>query len=228
MFTHIIYKCLFLNVMSAIGGRPDTHVRSISDKSVRATYMSSSRLFGIACCHPSPGLCAIFVLLAICLANFASSNPTDTGETQTENDTLIAGENVIEAWSGWVEEARSTIHIAMYKLTSRTALKALIAARQRGVEVRLVLDGKAAADKASLAGEAASAGLDVVLWPSSLYGKLHTKLTILDRESVILGSFNLTESAEERNTEVLLYTRDKSVVKDSFSAWESLHSRAEE
>ena len=138
------------------------------------------------------------------------------------SDELIVGKNILEAWLKAVENTRESILIANYKLTSTAALVALVEAHKRGVAIKVILDGKEADKEKSLALEARRAGLDVERWPTEAMGKLHAKFSIFDQNRVIFGSFNLTESAEENNTEVFFSTDDPRVVQDFISAWKGL------
>lgn len=161
----------------------------------------------------------LLMVLSVLLIRFSSVNAYDG---QMQNDELIVGKNILEAWLKAVENARESILIATYKLTSTTALDALVKAHKRGVAIKLILDGKEANKKKSLAFEARLAGLDVESWPTETLGELHAKFSVLDDKRVIFGSFNLTESAEVRNIEVFFSTDDLGVVQDFISAWKGL------
>ena len=161
----------------------------------------------------------LFTLPLIVLISQLSYGAEDN---QIKGDSIIIGENVVDTWLKAVDDAEESIYIATYKLTSKSALKALVKAHKRNVEIKLILDGEAAGKKKSLAREAVRYGLEVTLWPSDTLGKLHTKLYIFDGRRVIIGSFNLTESAEKGNTELLFSAEDETIVQDCISAWISL------
>ncbi len=158
-------------------------------------------------------------ILSLTAAYAADRNGTEMKER------LIVGENVIEDWCDAILDARQEILVAVYKLTSKTALESLLERRGDGVEVRLILDERAARNPESLAEEARAAGLEVSFWPSAKRGKLHVKLTIIDRRVVILGSFNLTESAQKTNTELFYLSTQESLVAEALKRWESLQQR---
>lgn len=155
-----------------------------------------------------------FIAAGLMLTGLFRADRTARGEENAvEQDTLLFGGEILDSWIQAVGEARRTVDVAMYKLTSSRALEALGEAEQRGVRVRLLLDGKEAARKNSLARKARKAGLAVSLWPTDSRGKLHVKLTLIDEETAILGSFNLTTSAERVNREFLLLTADEHILK---------------
>lgn len=141
-------------------------------------------------------------------------------------DTLIVGKDIINAWLDLVDGAEETILIATYKFTSRTALNELIEAKERGVEVKMIFDGAAAAKKNSLVDKAINAGFEVRKWPSGEAGKMHVKLYIFDNRIMVSGSFNLTRSAETENTELMFRTDDKRALEDALAAWNSLYEIA--
>ena len=140
-----------------------------------------------------------------------------------EDKKAVVGRNPISTWVQAVDEAEEAIWVVNYKLSSESALEALIAAQRRGVQVEIILDGKAARKGSSLAMPAKQEGLDVTLWPTGTLGKLHAKFTIFDSRKAIFGSFNLTDSAEKENTELFYCTADPNVVGDLLSAWQTLH-----
>jgi len=48
----------------------------------------------------------------------------------------------------------------------------------------------------------------------------HNKIMIIDRETVITGSFNFTKAAEEKNAENLLIIKNKELAKIYLDNWE--------
>ena len=163
--------------------------------------------------------------MIICLLFASFSAATDNSPMKT--DSFYTGKDVLIPWVEAVENARETIYIAVYKLSSTKALNALLEAAGRGVEVKLITDEAAADKKSSLAGKAAAGGVEVTLWPTEVLGKLHAKFYIFDGKSAFIGSFNLTESAEKSNTESFIFTHDKALVPDMLRSWEMLKEEAE-
>jgi phosphatidylserine/phosphatidylglycerophosphate/cardiolipin synthase-like enzyme len=113
-----------------------------------------------------------------------------------------------------VKGARERVHVAMFVLTDRRLVQALITARRRGVDVRVVVDGTQHAnlehrkdDKArQLRRELAMLKDADVLRPSGSGRQLHHKLAIIDG-TAITGSANWSEAAWTQNHEVLLVLR---------------------
>lgn len=55
----------------------------------------------------------------------------------------------------------------------------------------------------------------------------HNKVMVIDGETVIMGSFNFTKQAEEKNAENLLVTRDRKMVELYTRSWQE-HERHSE
>ena len=108
-------------------------------------------------------------------------------------------------------EARQTIHVQAYLLTSRSIARALQDARVRGVAVEILAD-KEMVSKGdnSLIPKLAAEGIPV--WLETRYANAHNKILLVDaltaRGFVITGSYNFTWSAQARNAENLLILRD--------------------
>lgn len=160
--------------------------------------------------------CGLSLFLYAALATVAVKGASEV------KDPFHIGTRVLEKWQTVISQAQEEILIATYKLTAPDALNALIEAHKRGVVVKLILDEKAARKAESLATEAESSGLDVVFWPTKERGKLHVKLTIVDRQQAMFGSFNLTESAEKHNVELFYLTSNETVVEQAVEQWDAL------
>jgi len=102
------------------------------------------------------------------------------------------------------------IDVAMYSFTSDPIAQALVNAKERGVKIRVLLDKQQAGSSSSKAEFLANNGILVSLDTHS--GYMHNKIAIIDGAVVITGSFNWTESAEERNQENMVVISDPWVV----------------
>ena len=99
-----------------------------------------------------------------------------------------------------IGEAKKSIKVQAYSFTNADIAKALVDAKKRGVEVRIVLDKSQETEKYSSATFFANAGLPVRI--DDDFAIAHSKVMILDDEHVITGSFNFTKAAEEKNGEM--------------------------
>jgi phospholipase D len=119
-----------------------------------------------------------------------------------------------------IDGARSTIRVQMYSLTLQEIVNALLTARRRGIDVRLIVDfGQFRQDRndslriASLA----SAGVPVLV--DTVSGLMHNKVMVIDSETVLTGSFNYTWGAEHWNAENLLEVRDRALAAEYLRNW---------
>lgn len=108
-----------------------------------------------------------------------------------------------------VNSAKSSINVAMYYLTERRISKGLIAGKQRGVKVSVVLDKSQQTQKYSKAVYLSNNGIRPFI--NSKYSIMHNKYAIVDGKTVITGSYNWTASVEAKNAENLLIIRDDGV-----------------
>jgi phosphatidylserine/phosphatidylglycerophosphate/cardiolipin synthase-like enzyme len=107
-----------------------------------------------------------------------------------------------------IDSARSDLRVLSYSFTSAPVTSALLRAKKRGVDVRLVADHKnnLSADSSGKARAALSAlvnaGIDVRT--ISVYPIHHDKVIVADRQTVELGSFNYSDAAARKNSENVL------------------------
>jgi len=107
-----------------------------------------------------------------------------------------------------IDSATKELRVLSYTFTSAPVTAALLRAKKRGVDVRLVADSKSNTvdDRSGKARAALSAldnaGVDVRL--IAVYPIHHDKVIIADRQTVESGSFNYSDAAARRNSENVL------------------------
>jgi phosphatidylserine/phosphatidylglycerophosphate/cardiolipin synthase-like enzyme len=109
-----------------------------------------------------------------------------------------------------VAGARRQIFVQAFSLTSAAVARALIAAKRRGVDVRITADREQTfGGEHTRIPELAAAGIPI--WLEVRYAAAHSKVMIVDpgtQEPVLItGSYNWTWSAQHRNAENLLIVR---------------------
>ncbi len=103
--------------------------------------------------------------------------------------------------------AEKSIRVAMYTWTHLGLADALIAAKERGVEVEVILDrGQAKGVGKKVTAALESAGIK--LWVSGGGRLLHHKFAWIDEKILINGSANWTQSAFSRNRDCFLVLHD--------------------
>jgi phosphatidylserine/phosphatidylglycerophosphate/cardiolipin synthase-like enzyme len=112
-----------------------------------------------------------------------------------------------------IDGAREEILVAMYNLTSADIAKALVRAKEHGVSVTVVLDkGQKIHDGSGAQGRQsrylAENGIKVAF--DAHGGLMHNKFAVIDRKTVITGSYNWTDGAEDKNFEnvVIVHSAD--------------------
>ncbi|MBK4735976.1 phospholipase D family nuclease [Noviherbaspirillum pedocola] len=125
-----------------------------------------------------------------------------------------------------IRSAKSSIRLAGYSFTSKPVLTALIDAKKRGVDVKLVLDyknnfaecGRRCAGMHAVAA-AVNAGIDTRV--ISRYPIFHHKFVVIDNRHVQTGSFNYSAAAEKSNAEnVIVIWNNPAVAKTYTQQWD--------
>jgi len=107
--------------------------------------------------------------------------------------------------------ATTDIKIAVFGFTTKYQAKGLIAARKRGVKVQVLLDKKNAERGYSLGTFLAREGITVRYYTPP-GGSMHHKFIIVDDKNLATGSYNLSNDAEFRNSESMLFTGNSNLV----------------
>lgn len=103
----------------------------------------------------------------------------------------------------WIQKANNTIHVMIYSFTLDNIRDALIQAKNRGVDVKVVMDREQTASNQGTEYQALkNAGVDVRLGSSSR--DVHHKVAIIDGHIIITGSFNWSKAGNEDNNENLV------------------------
>lgn len=110
-----------------------------------------------------------------------------------------------------INNAQQEICIQAYSFTSQPIADALVAAFQRGVIVRVILDKSQMTAISSKRQTLQQAGIFVLI--DGIHAIAHNKVMVIDNRWVITGSFNFTKSAEERNAENLLIIDSRALSK---------------
>jgi phosphatidylserine/phosphatidylglycerophosphate/cardiolipin synthase-like enzyme len=116
-----------------------------------------------------------------------------------------------------LEKANNSVLVQAYSFTSAPIAEALLNAFNRGVKVEVILDKRQKTQKDSKATFFIDKGIPVMI--DDKHAKAHNKLMVIDRETVITGSFNLTEAAEKKNAENLLIIHDRKLAEKYAKNW---------
>lgn len=158
----------------------------------------------------------VFLLSAFLITNSAYAASASIS-TQTEvwfSPQGGARDAILESIAG----AKKEIHVGAYKLDDKIIAQALVDAKDRGVEVSIILDKKKSKYKTSLKKWLVKQNVPVFTDPKHfLY---HNKVIIIDGTTVLTGSFNFKADAEESNAENLLRLNSPELAKQYLTDWE--------
>jgi phosphatidylserine/phosphatidylglycerophosphate/cardiolipin synthase-like enzyme len=122
-----------------------------------------------------------------------------------------------EAIVNEINSAKSEIYVEAYSFTSAPIAKALVNAHKKGVQVEVILDRSQKGKRYTTATFLANAGIPTYIDP--VHAIAHNKVMVIDKETVITGSFNFTKAAEEKNAENLLILKSKELASLYLSNW---------
>ncbi|MFH0984274.1 MAG: phospholipase D-like domain-containing protein [Candidatus Omnitrophota bacterium] len=92
-------------------------------------------------------------------------------------------------------------------------------AEKRGVKVEAIVDGKQIHEKKTKLGLVAKGG--VMTYLDKAHAIAHNKVMIIDGKTVITGSFNFSNAAEEHNAENLLILDDVALAAEYTKNWQA-------
>lgn len=122
------------------------------------------------------------------------------------------GDSCLQAIQAGVAGAASSLKICVFTISDDRITQAILQARRRGVDVRILTDNEKLFDKGSDIRQLAAAGIPVRVDESANH--MHHKFAIFDNRILLTGSYNWTRSAALYNHENLLVTDQPSLVKD--------------
>lgn len=137
-----------------------------------------------------------------CLFLGVDSNAEEFKATGTIDTYFSPRGGATEAIVKEINAAKSEILVQAYSFTSKPIAKALVDARKRGVRIEAVLDKSQRREKYTSADFIAHAGISTYI--DDRHAIAHNKIIIIDKSTLITGSFNFTKAAEEKNAENLL------------------------
>ncbi len=148
--------------------------------------------------------------------------------TKTSTNTLILGqqesshepqvffcieENCKELIVSLIEDSNKSIDCAIYDISSREIVDALISEKKKGSEIRIVTDKGRSQTKTTLVGDLKSTGVDVLISPSeSSY--MHNKFCVFDDNISLVGSANFTENSFSKSHNNILVFKDAKFSKE--------------
>jgi phosphatidylserine/phosphatidylglycerophosphate/cardiolipin synthase-like enzyme len=122
-------------------------------------------------------------------------------------------------------QAKSTVLVQPYSFTSAPIAKALVEAHKRRVNLQVVLDRSQRTEKYLSATFVYNH--DIPCFIDGQHAIAHNKVMVVDAQTVITGSFNFTEVAEENNAENLLVIQDADMAAKYAQNWKARREHSE-
>ena len=113
-----------------------------------------------------------------------------------------------------INTAQKTLDVAIYSITKEDIANAIIEAKKRNVDVKVITDKQESASKYQKVILDKFKANNIPVKINSHAGLMHLKLSIIDDKTALGGSYNYTESATKNNDENLIVMRMPNIVSD--------------
>ncbi len=121
-----------------------------------------------------------------------------------------------------INNSKDSIIFALYFLTDKEVIKALLDARKRGVKIEGIIDKQCASGASSkklISELKKNLKINII---NKKYGIMHHKFAVIDRKIVITGSYNWTFSANNRNYENLVIIKNEDLALEYFKEYKRI------
>lgn len=118
-----------------------------------------------------------------------------------------------------ISQAKSTIKVAMAYFTDKEIADELISARQKGVEVNIVLSNDITNNEIR---DRLKGKVSLVIFESNGRGIMHHKFCIIDNSLLLHGSYNYTYNATKNNQESLNITDSYNLISEYSNIFDTL------
>jgi phosphatidylserine/phosphatidylglycerophosphate/cardiolipin synthase-like enzyme len=124
-----------------------------------------------------------------------------------------------------INNVQQTLDIAAFEFNNERLTEAVIAAHERGVQVRIVTDDEFGVEEEEAIEEFEDAGIPVV--DDAKSALMHNKFMILDQQVVWTGSWNYTVNGTYRNNNNALVLRSQRAVRAYQTEFDEMFERGE-
>jgi len=128
--------------------------------------------------------------------------------------------------ANWILRANKSVHVMVYSFTSQVIASALIVARTQdpSLDIRVIIERSQANVTGSVYQMLLDANVTVALDENPYL--MHHKVAIIDGKIVITGSYNYSQSAEDRNDENLIVIADEEIAQLYEQEFQRIWSKA--
>lgn len=161
-------------------------------------------------------------ILVFCLSlpiNMASAEQPSANDTNPTYEVCFTpGQDCTSLIIKTLSKAKKSIYVQAYSFTSAIIAKALVAAKKRGVDVKIILD-KSQIKKNKYSSATFFLNNHISTWVDDKPAIAHNKVMIIDKSVVITGSFNFTKAAQYKNAENVLIITNNSLAMKYLDNW---------
>ena len=154
----------------------------------------------------------------------AVANPIHVGDASVEVYFAPADRTIIARLAELIDRSQQHVNFMTFALTHDRIGAALRRAAGRGPEVTGVFERSGSGTDAAEYGLLRQAGLSVYLDGNA--HSMHHKVIIVDGQTVVTGSFNISASAERANDENVLVIHDANVAAQYLNEFERVYKTA--
>lgn len=122
-----------------------------------------------------------------------------------------------------IRSTKSTLDICVFTISDDDIAGAIVAANNKGVEVRVITDNHKSEDLGSDIDYLIKQGVTVRVDRTDAH--MHHKFCISDNQVLLNGSFNWTRSATTRNEENIILSEDKELLREFARQFEYLWNK---
>ena len=153
------------------------------------------------------------------IPNKATKNIALAATQQTQNTEIQyyfprAGQHPDKELINIINNTKSNLDIAIYSITDKDIVNAIISAKNRGITVRIISDKVESKNKYQKQELQLLKNAGIPIKINNHRGIMHLKVTIADNSIVTTGSYNYTEAATKYNDEVLVVINNGKVAQD--------------
>jgi phosphatidylserine/phosphatidylglycerophosphate/cardiolipin synthase-like enzyme len=160
-----------------------------------------------------PG-CCLWLVLFFCILNAGAPDAGTIPATGSAEVFFSPDGGTTAAIVREIDAAKSEVLVQAYSFTSVPIAQALLNAKKRGVRIEAVLDKSQRSERYTAATFLMNADIAVVI--DARHAIAHNKIIIIDRASLITGSFNFSKSADQNNAENLLILKGNKPLLDRY------------
>ena len=125
-----------------------------------------------------------------------------------------------------IDSSEKSIDIAALQFSSGEIAEALYKAKERGIEIRIILDYRQKQKRHPLVEFLKSEGFRLEFLKANIGGFMNNTFVIFDSKILVTGSYNWSEYSEKFNYENVLFVDESDVIKRFQEEFESLYEKS--